>query len=170
MKFCSPNQWPQRIHGDLREPDDARIPNAQDDGDEQKPPSLTHTFLQVNDSNTQTNLHWFFYSVKQMIDNNQADDCLTAWPRYLRRPASEMDCMDFPDPWSGGRMNKSYAELNRYFLIPSLRILVSSVDRGIPSLAAAPEGPAMRPWLSTKADSINSLSLSAPMRAKPLPE
>jgi len=43
---------------------------------------------------------------------------------------------------------------------PKRLIFYSSVDRGIPSLAAAPEGPAMRPWQSARAASIISTSRS----------
>src|SRR6266403_2746668 len=51
-----------------------------------------------------------------------------------------------------------YLEINLYFLIPSCLIFVSSVDRGIPSFAAAPSGPATFPLLSAKAVSIIFLS------------
>jgi hypothetical protein len=49
---------------------------------------------------------------------------------------------------------------NRCQFMPSRRIFDSSVWRGIPSLAAAPDGPDTRPRLSASAASINSLSLS----------
>jgi hypothetical protein len=49
-------------------------------------------------------------------------------------------------------------EINLCFLIPSCLIFVSSVDRGIPSFAAAPSGPATFPLLSAKAVSIIFLS------------
>ena len=49
-------------------------------------------------------------------------------------------------------------EINLYFLIPSCLIFVSSVDRGIPSFAAAPSGPATFPLLSAKAVSMIFLS------------
>jgi hypothetical protein len=51
-----------------------------------------------------------------------------------------------------------YLEINLCFLIPSCLIFVSSVERGIPSLAAAPCGPATFPLLSAKAVSIIFLS------------
>ena len=51
-----------------------------------------------------------------------------------------------------------YVAINLCFLIPSCLIFVSSVDRGIPSFAAAPSGPATFPLLSAKAISINFLS------------
>jgi hypothetical protein len=51
-----------------------------------------------------------------------------------------------------------YLEINLCFLIPKFLIFVSSVDRGIPSLAAAPRGPATFPLLSAKAASIIFLS------------
>src|SRR5215469_15016110 len=47
-----------------------------------------------------------------------------------------------------------------YLSRPSLRIFDSSVWRGIPSFAAAPEGPDIRPWLSARAASIISTSRS----------
>src|SRR5262252_9262039 len=65
--------------------------------------------------------------------------------------------------------DESQADLNRCFAIPSLLIFVSSVDLGIPSLAAAPDGPAIRPRLCAKADSMRFLSCSAPSRVNPLP-
>src|SRR6266404_1418540 len=49
-------------------------------------------------------------------------------------------------------------EIKLCFLIPSCLIFVSSVDRGIPSFAAAPSGPATFPLLSARAVSIISLS------------
>ena len=51
-----------------------------------------------------------------------------------------------------------YLEINLCLLIPSCLIFVSSVDRGIPSFAAAPSGPATFPLLSARAVSIISLS------------
>src|SRR5215470_10260024 len=39
-------------------------------------------------------------------------------------------------------------DLNWCLSMPRVRIFVSSVERGIPSLAAAPDGPATRPRLS----------------------
>src|ERR1700719_1143348 len=51
-----------------------------------------------------------------------------------------------------------YLAINVCFLIPSCLIFVSSVDRGIPSFAAAPFGPATFPLLSARAISINFLS------------
>src|ERR1700740_1351088 len=53
-----------------------------------------------------------------------------------------------------------YLEINLYFLIPSCLIFVSSVDRGIPSFAAAPCGPATFPLLSANAFSIIFFSWS----------
>jgi len=44
-----------------------------------------------------------------------------------------------------------------YLSMPSRLIFDSSVCRGIPSFAAAPEGPAMRPWVSARAASIISI-------------
>jgi len=44
------------------------------------------------------------------------------------------------------------------FLIPNCLIFQSSVERGIPSFAAAPSGPATFPLLSARAVSIISLS------------
>src|SRR5258708_35499202 len=51
--------------------------------------------------------------------------------------------------------------LKRFLLMFSDRIFISSVDRAIPSLAAAPDGPNTRPWLSRRASSIISFSLAA---------
>ena len=45
--------------------------------------------------------------------------------------------------------------------MPSRLIFDSSVCRGIPSFAAAPEGPEMRPWVSASAAAIISASRSA---------
>ena len=50
------------------------------------------------------------------------------------------------------------AALKRFLLIFSDLILCSRVDRGIPSLAAAPEGPYTRPPLSLNATSIIAFS------------
>src|SRR5207302_11451738 len=51
--------------------------------------------------------------------------------------------------------------LKRFLLMLSDRIFDSRVDRAIPSLAAAPEGPNIRPWDSRRASSIISLSVAA---------
>ena len=51
-----------------------------------------------------------------------------------------------------------YSEINLCFLIFRCLIFESSVDRGIPSFAAAPLGPATFPLHSAKAASIISLS------------
>ena len=48
--------------------------------------------------------------------------------------------------------------LKRFLLILSDRIFDSSVDRAIPSFAAAPDGPDTRPWHSRRVASIISLS------------
>ena len=58
--------------------------------------------------------------------------------------------------WKGGTYD--YLEINLCLLIPCCLIFVSSVDRGIPSFAAAPSGPATFPLLSAKAASIISFS------------
>ena len=50
------------------------------------------------------------------------------------------------------------SEINLCFLIFSCLIFESSVDRGIPSLAAAPSGPATLPLQSANAVSMISLS------------
>jgi hypothetical protein len=50
-----------------------------------------------------------------------------------------------------------YSEINLCFLIFSCLIFESSVDRGIPSFAAAPSGPATFPLHSANAVSIISL-------------
>src|SRR5262245_38173152 len=55
--------------------------------------------------------------------------------------------------------------LKRLLLIFSNLILDSRVDRGIPSLEAAPDGPYTRPPLSRKAASMISFSLAAGFRA-----
>src|SRR5580658_8139587 len=64
--------------------------------------------------------------------------------------------------------NANHADLKRFFLIPRMLILESRVWRGIPSLAAAPDGPAIRPPVSASAASIISLSRSASSRKSPL--
>src|SRR6266403_383028 len=51
-----------------------------------------------------------------------------------------------------------YSEINLCFLILSCLIFESSVERGIPSIAAAPAGPATFPLLSARAVSIIFLS------------
>jgi hypothetical protein len=48
--------------------------------------------------------------------------------------------------------------LCRYVSMPSRLIFDSSVWRGIPSFAAAPDGPDIRPWASARAASIISAS------------
>src|SRR5215831_8259458 len=50
------------------------------------------------------------------------------------------------------------ARLDPYLSMPSRRIFDSSVWRGIPSFAAAPEGPEIRPRVSARAASIISTS------------
>ena len=51
--------------------------------------------------------------------------------------------------------------LKRFLLMLSDRIFDSRVDRAIPSLAAAPDGPNIRPWDSRRASSIISFSVAA---------
>src|SRR6266850_132967 len=51
--------------------------------------------------------------------------------------------------------------LKRFLLMLSDRIFDSRVDRAIPSLAAAPDGPNIRPWDSRRASSIISISVAA---------
>src|SRR6185295_7079933 len=53
------------------------------------------------------------------------------------------------------------ARLKRFLLMLSDRIFDSRVDRAIPSLAAAPDGPNIRPWDSRRASSMISLSVAA---------
>src|SRR5271170_494303 len=55
--------------------------------------------------------------------------------------------------------------LKRLLLIFSDRIFDSRVDRGIPSLEAAPDGPYTRPPHSCKAASMICFSLAAGLRA-----
>ena len=50
--------------------------------------------------------------------------------------------------------------LKRFLLMLSDRIFDSRVDRAIPSLAAAPDGPNVRPWDSRRASSIISISVA----------
>src|SRR5216684_8853434 len=56
------------------------------------------------------------------------------------------------------RRHANHADLNLILSIPKLLIFESRVCRGIPSLAAAPDGPAIRPSVSAKAASIIRLS------------
>src|SRR6266478_7792084 len=56
------------------------------------------------------------------------------------------------------KMGLYNSETNLCFLILSCLIFESSVERGIPSFAAAPSGPATFPLLSARAVSIISLS------------
>ena len=57
------------------------------------------------------------------------------------------------------RRNQLRRNLNWCLLILKTLILVASVDCGIPSLAAAPDGPETRPLVSTSAASIISRSV-----------
>src|SRR6266478_2347569 len=63
-----------------------------------------------------------------------------------------------PDPRELKRGTYYCSETNSCFLIFSCLIFVSSVDRGIPSFAAAPSVPATFPLLSARAVSIIFLS------------
>ena len=65
---------------------------------------------------------------------------------------------EVPDFRESKRGTYYYSEINLYFLIPNCLIFESSVERGIPSFAAAPSGPATFPLLSASAVSIISLS------------
>ena len=56
------------------------------------------------------------------------------------------------------KMGLYNSETNLCFLILSCLIFESSVERGIPSFAAAPSGPATFPLLSASAVSMISLS------------
>src|SRR5262245_17331374 len=60
-----------------------------------------------------------------------------------------------PDYRFAGRVRK------RIFLIPRARIFDSSVDRAIPSRAAAPDGPNTRPPLARRASSMIAFSWPA---------
>src|SRR4029077_133584 len=61
--------------------------------------------------------------------------------------------------FSGLKKGTHYcSDINLRFLIRSCLIFESSVERGIPSFAAAPSGPATFPLLSARAVSIISLS------------
>src|ERR1700683_1427661 len=62
--------------------------------------------------------------------------------------------------WDGAPQVPGWA-LKRFLLIFSDRILDSSVDRAIPSFAAAPDGPKTRPWHSRRAASMISFSCAA---------
>src|SRR5271163_1594785 len=62
--------------------------------------------------------------------------------------------------------NRSHDRLKRYLLILSERILDSSVEAGMPSRTAAPDGPEMRPSAASSADSINSFSCPGAFRPK----
>src|SRR5580692_8697708 len=62
------------------------------------------------------------------------------------------------------RLDGGDAVLKRFLSILSDLIFVSRVDPGIPSLAAAPDGPDTRPPLSRSAASISSLSWAASLR------
>lgn len=57
-----------------------------------------------------------------------------------------------------GFASESQPNLNRVLLILSALILDSRVDRGIPSLAAAPKGPEIRPLVSASVASMISHS------------
>ena len=64
---------------------------------------------------------------------------------------------EMPDFWKLKR-GIYYSEIKLCFLILSCLIFQSSVERGIPSFAAAPSGPATFPLHSARAASIISLS------------
>src|SRR4029077_6686759 len=66
-----------------------------------------------------------------------------------------------PEPISGENPQVPDGCLKRFLLMLSDRIFDSRVDRAIPSLAAAPDGPNIRPWDSRKASSIISFSVAA---------
>src|SRR3977135_1921279 len=66
-----------------------------------------------------------------------------------------------PDAISDENPQVPDGALKRFLLMLSDRIFDSRVDRAIPSLAAAPEGPNIRPWDSRRASSIISLSVAA---------
>src|SRR5713101_6599480 len=62
--------------------------------------------------------------------------------------------------------NTTYAHLNWCLLIRRLLIFDSSVVRGIPSFPAAPDGPEIRPRLSSRAALIISFSRFANVAAR----
>jgi hypothetical protein len=70
------------------------------------------------------------------------------------------DFSEIPENSAGisGRRGSSYTVLKRCVLIFNDLIFESRVDRGMPSLAAAPVGPDTRPLVSAKAASILSFS------------
>jgi hypothetical protein len=86
------------------------------------------------------------------------------WRAVLRRPGRESDGLraelSAPAPISrqndaarpGGRRRQE--PMNRSFLIPSALIFDSNVEPGMPSFAAAPDGPDTRPLLEARASSI----------------
>jgi hypothetical protein len=65
------------------------------------------------------------------------------------------------DSISGENPQVPSGALKRFLLMLSDRIFDSRVDRAIPSLAAAPDGPNIRPWDSRRASSIISFSVAA---------
>src|SRR6266403_5871510 len=62
----------------------------------------------------------------------------------------------------------AYRVLKRFLSIFSDLILDSSVDRGMPNLAAAPVAPNTRPRLSSKASSIMFFSCASSLRGSSL--
>src|SRR5262249_22961409 len=80
--------------------------------------------------------------------------CPARGRRWRTSPIGEQFAIFASCPGSPG---EDYQALNRYLLMRRLRMRDSSVERGMPSLAAAPWGPDTRPWLSASALSISSL-------------
>src|SRR6202142_54841 len=66
-----------------------------------------------------------------------------------------------PDPISGEDPQVPGGALKRFLLMLSDRIFESRVDGAIPSLAAAPDGPDIRPCDSRRASSMVSRSVAA---------
>src|SRR5215470_18258 len=88
-----------------------------------------------------------------------------------KRPEEEMESRQFEKSRflgleRGTQLRRYDAELNWLFLIPSCLIFESSVEGGIPSLAAAPHGPATFPLHSAKAASMISFSWLCRVAAK----
>jgi hypothetical protein len=65
---------------------------------------------------------------------------------------------DFPGFGDLSVEGSDYSLLNRVFFMRRFLILASSVEGGIPSALAAPDGPAIRPLLFAKTPSMISFS------------
>jgi hypothetical protein len=116
---------------------------------------------------SRNHFHFLFFPIKDLLDKAECRQFKTFQSFISELPLASDDCpatsgrfvtASLPDRISDQSPQVSVEVLKRFLSIFNDRIFDSSVDRGMPSLAAAPDGPNTRPWHSRRAASISSFS------------